>query len=61
MSAVTDPLHKIEERAAAAGSDVSRIMSAPHTAHTRMLHVCVCVCVSLSHSFIAHSRIVGNT
>lgn len=69
MSAVTDPLHKIEEatrsiarrrccsEVRADASDVSRIMSAPTVAHTHTLthsHA-VCVCLSLVYRPFAHS------
>lgn len=63
MSAVTDPLHKIEEalrRARVAGSDVSRIMSAPtqHTltcARSPSLSVSLPRSVSLVYRPFAHS------
>lgn len=69
MSAVTDPLHKIEEATRSIArrrccsevrgdaSDVSRIMSAPTVAqtHTHMLCVSVCVSLSLVYRPFAHS------
>lgn len=67
MSAVTDPLHKIEEATRSIArrrccsevrgdaSDVSRIMSAPTVAHTHSHSHAVCVSLSLVYRPFAHS------